>query len=390
MSAARPAIVITDQQLATIPDASPERLAQLGLTFAKPIGGAPVDKAVAKAHAQRKLRSSKLPPRLDRGRKRLRVQGEQLAEKKARAARVLERALADPDLAKLLAVLTKGQLQVLYTVLLAASQSGGACEWCVDKIGNAAGVGRSTVSTALRKLHDVNHLHVTWRPRSGRKHEPSRIICGITDQAGAAWRRLTMERRAVDPAGWSKLHARRKELAQRRNLDTQKSGGEQIPSFSVLGHRADLSAAQGSPSARRNEAVAAYGDNGGRSAPGSLSQGRPPAAAEGMLGDGSSAHSLRQGSHRSAPTLGAWQPSADRLPEWAEGDPSLSSGSAERFGEVPIDDLDPEFLVPADGPLTPLQVQQRRSVAIMAERRARNAREADIAGAGHSRSERPS
>lgn len=307
--------------------------------------GAPVDKAIARAREKSKrLRSTKLPPRLDRDRPRRRVEGEQLAEKKARAARVLADALAMPGVPALLAYgFTKGDVRVLFVVLRRAAENGGTCDWPVDKVGCMAGVSRATVTRALGKLDRAAHVAVTWRERSGRKHDTSLIRCGLSDLAGAVWARLTVRRSAVDECGRVALAAKRKELRQRANLDTSKVSGE--PDCSVI-------------------EVSAYGQcgkdrSGGRAAPGSLSLARPPPAAETerMLSSGRVVRAFGQDAERGVSTT---------VPEWVPEDDC----EAWRWGEWrEPHDLSPGELVPADGPLTALQAALRKSVALMAAKR---------------------
>ncbi len=336
-------VALTDEEFAAIPNASPERLAQLGLSLGEAVT-APVDKAIARARERGKVRSTKLPPRLDRGRPRLRVEGEQLAEKKARAARVLDEALKLPGVSSLLCYgFTKGDVRVLFTALRRAAENAGACDWPVDKLACMAGVSRATVTRALARLHLAAHLAVTWRPRSGRKHETSLIRCGLSDLAAAVWSRLTMRRSAVDECGRAAFASRRKELRQKATLDASKESGEPNRSFVV-----EVSAS----------GLCGKDRSGERSALDSPSPERPPSASEEkMLSGGRVLHvpvfDHKRGAMTTAPD---WVPYAD--PE------------AARWGERQAPhDLDPDELVPVDGPLTSLQAALRKSVALMAAKR---------------------
>jgi hypothetical protein len=331
-------------KLAEIPDAPPERLAQLGLSLPTPAGAA-VDQVLAKARERGKVRSTKLPPRLDRGRPRLRVEGEQLDEKKARAARVLTEALGLPGVPALLACgFTKGDLRVLFTTLRRAAEAGGTCDWPVDKIACMAGVSRATVTRALAKLNAAAHLVVTWRERTGRKHETSLVRCGISDLAGKVWARLTVRRSAVDACGRAALAEKRKDLARRANLDTSKVSGEPDHSFDVY-----LAAGQNVEKG-----------SGVRSAHGSLNTGRTSPAAP------SEVKMLSGGRVWQVPSYDHKRGVSTIVPDWVPyADPEAS-----RWGErVAPYDLDPVDLVPADGALTPLQAALRKAVELMAEKR---------------------
>lgn len=306
MSAAGP--VITQEQWDALPDASPERLAKLGFNSVTNLedATAKIYKKVSRARQGGKLLCDKLPPRTNRDRPSRRVEGEQLAGKKARAARVLAEALSIPRVALLLARgFTHSDVRVLFVVLRRAAENGGVCDWHVDKIACMAGVHRNTVTAALKRLHLAAHLAVTWRPRSGRKHLTNIVRPGLSDTAEDVWKRMTMRRVAVAECG-SKV--------------------------------------------QRDEPIRAT-----------------------TTTDAGSTGSTRACPRSEAPCH----------PPWLDAE-SLSIDSIARWGETDgASDLDPEYLVPADGPLTALQAQLRRSVALMAAKRASTASELEIQRAGH-------
>lgn len=94
-------------------------------------------------------------------RTRRRIEGQQLAEKKARAARVLVEALRLPGVPALLVQgFTKADIQVLFVVRRRAAENGGTCDWPVNKVAWKAGVSLATVTRALGKLRLAGHIEV--------------------------------------------------------------------------------------------------------------------------------------------------------------------------------------------------------------------------------------
>jgi hypothetical protein len=63
---------------------------------------------------------------------------------------------------------TEGQRAVL-CVIAGEIKRHGICDMPIDKIAALAGVGRTTVQTTLHEARRLKHIHVTERPRRGRK-----------------------------------------------------------------------------------------------------------------------------------------------------------------------------------------------------------------------------
>lgn len=165
--------------------------------------GAAVHQAIARTReAGQGRRTDRLPERRNRGPRSRRVEGDQLAAKKARAARVFAAAMKHAELADLMGRgFTKAQVSVLFTVLRCASENSGACDWFVSEIAFKSGFGPTITSAALKKLHNAAHLAITWRPQSGRKHLTNIARPGLSDVAETVSRRLTTRRVAVVQCG---------------------------------------------------------------------------------------------------------------------------------------------------------------------------------------------
>ncbi|WP_156922158.1 hypothetical protein [Azorhizobium doebereinerae] len=120
--------------------------------------------------------------------------------------------------APLRSLYTEGQRAVLFIVAGEVDRHG-RCDLPIDQIAALAGVGRTTVQTAMHEARRLQHIRITVRPQSGRKNLPN--VVEIISPEWLLWlKRGAKARRAI---GSNSLIPSKK-VNPTKNMHQEKSG----------------------------------------------------------------------------------------------------------------------------------------------------------------------
>lgn len=122
--------------------------------------------------------------------------------------------------APLRSLYTEGQRAVLFIVAGEVDRHG-RCDLPIEKIAALAGVGRTTVQTAMHEARRLQHIRITVRPQRGRKNLPN--VVEIISPEWLLWlKRGAKARRAIgsnSPIPSKKVHPT-------KNIHQEKRGNE--------------------------------------------------------------------------------------------------------------------------------------------------------------------